>query len=42
MQPMNNEELEKNMFDSILDDLIKGKESIKENFMIKINKILDG
>ena len=30
------------MFDSILNDLIKGKESIKENFMNKINKMLDG
>ena len=29
------------MFDSILNDLIKGKENIKDNFMNKINKMLD-
>ena len=39
---MNNEELENKMFDSILNDLIKGKENIKDNFMNKINKMLDG
>ena len=31
-----------NMFESILNDLIKGKENIKDNFMNKINKMLDG
>ena len=30
------------MFESILDDLMKGKENIKDNFMNKINKMLDG
>ena len=39
---MNNEELEKKMFDSILNDLIKGKKNIKNNFINKINKMLDG
>ena len=37
MQKMNNEEL-----DSVLNDLLKGKGNIKENFINKINKMLDG
>ena len=39
---MKNEELEKNMFEFVLNDLIEGRENVRENFMNKINKMLDG